>query len=471
MLDRTTVLTQTHQRYRLFLVAADLIGLAATWILAFYLRFHTSIVPVTKGIPRFDAYAALMVPITFLWLLVLVSGGAYREGVIMQRSKIAFRVLRLHALAFTLFMALTYLVSDYRFSRVTLMYFAVLSGIYLFASRLSYRTLIRLLYGRENNRRKVAIVGAGDTARAIAERICKHPELGLQLVGFFTNAEPSSGKLPAPVLGAYEDVVLRAQKLGLQQIVLAIPRQDSGALDRLLHDLRSSVIAVEYAPDIQDFLVFGCAVEDFAGFPVLGLNEPPTPFLGLVVKRLMDLALSFAGLLVLSPFLLLIALLVKLTSRGPIFYGQERMGLDGQTFKMWKFRSMRMDAEATSGPVWAKPNDDRRTPIGAFLRATSVDELPQLWNVLRGEMSLVGPRPERPQFVEQFQNSIPSYMHRHRVKAGLTGWAQVNGWRGDTSLEKRIEYDLYYIKNWTLIFDFKILLLTLFKGIINKNAY
>jgi exopolysaccharide biosynthesis polyprenyl glycosylphosphotransferase len=212
-------------------------------------------------------------------------------------------------------------------------------------------------------------------------------------------------------------------------------------------------------------------VEDFDQIPVLALNETAIDPLGAFFKRLMDLVGSAAALLIFSPIYLATALAIKLTSRGPIFYGQERMSVDGSTFRMWKFRSMKVNAEEKTGAVWAVPNDDRRTSIGSFLRKTSLDEIPQFWNVFVGEMSLVGPRPERPEFVHQFRGNIPKYMLRHKVKAGITGWAQVNGWRGDTSLEKRIECDLYYIRHWSLALDCKILALTFLKGFIHKNAY
>jgi exopolysaccharide biosynthesis polyprenyl glycosylphosphotransferase len=192
---------------------------------------------------------------------------------------------------------------------------------------------------------------------------------------------------------------------------------------------------------------------------------------GSLAKRAVDVLLSLLGLIALSPVLAFLAILIKATSAGPVLYSQERMGLDGRPFQMFKFRSMRQDAEAVSGAVWAKPVDDRRTPVGAFLRRTSLDELPQLWNVLVGDMSLVGPRPERPVFVERFRTEIPAYMLRHKVKAGITGWAQVNGWRGDTSLTDRVACDLYYIQNWSLNLDLKILVMTLWRGFVNKNAY
>jgi exopolysaccharide biosynthesis polyprenyl glycosylphosphotransferase len=224
-------------------------------------------------------------------------------------------------------------------------------------------------------------------------------------------------------------------------------------------------------PDVHRYITLGCEVENFYGFPVVRLNDSPMIGWGAMAKRTTDVIGSVFALIMLSPLLFLIGVLVKLTSRGPILYAQERMGLDGSTFKMLKFRSMKADAESRSGAVWAQAVDDRRTAFGTFLRKTSLDELPQFWNVLRGDMSLVGPRPERPVFVDKFRSEIPLYMLRHKVKSGITGWAQVNGWRGNTSLARRIECDIFYIRNWSYALDLKILLFTLWKGFINKNAY
>jgi Undecaprenyl-phosphate glucose phosphotransferase len=274
------------------------------------------------------------------------------------------------------------------------------------------------------------------------------------------------------VLGTYKDAAGVAEKIaGLDEIVVALPRAAADQQDEILRSLGDTVHNVHLVPDLYDYIVVGCSVEDFDSVPVLALNESPIDPVGAFGKRCFDVFVSATALALLSPLYLFVALLVKATSRGPIFYGQERMGLDNHTFLMWKFRSMRTDAEKETGAVWANKHDDRRTPIGAFLRSTSLDEIPQFWNVLRGDMSLVGPRPERPEFVYQFRGHVPRYMLRHKVKTGITGWAQINGWRGDTSLEKRIECDLYYIRNWSLFFDIKILLLTAVRGFIHKNAY
>src|SRR5262249_1753199 len=224
-------------------------------------------------------------------------------------------------------------------------------------------------------------------------------------------------------------------------------------------------------PDLLQVIALRARLEDLDGVPVININDVPLQGFNTIVKRSIDVVISGTALVVLAVPIALLALLVRLTSRGRVFYYQERMGLDGKSITIVKFRSMYDDAEADTGPVWARENDPRVTPLGRFLRRSNLDELPQLWNVLRGDMSIVGPRPEGPHFVEQFKHRIPSYMLRHKVKAGLTGWAQVNGWRGNTSIEKRIEYDLYYIEHWSVRLDLKIMWLTLLRGFFHKHAY
>lgn len=228
---------------------------------------------------------------------------------------------------------------------------------------------------------------------------------------------------------------------------------------------------VKVIPDIFELILLKSHVEELDGIPIVDVSHTPLTGWPSLVKRVIDIAGSMVALVLFSPIMLLIALLIKSTSKGPVFFRQQRMGLDGKPFSMLKFRTMHQDAEKHTGPIFSSPGDPRKTRFGHFLRKSSLDELPQLFNVLRGDMSLVGPRPERPTFVEQFKRTIPQYMLRHKVKAGMTGWAQVNGWRGDTSIKKRIEFDIFYIENWSFSFDFKILWLTLTKGSFHKNAY
>jgi Undecaprenyl-phosphate glucose phosphotransferase len=254
-------------------------------------------------------------------------------------------------------------------------------------------------------------------------------------------------------------------------VFIALPHSDYGRLQTVLNEIGDDPVAIHFVPDIFGLTSLRGGVEEFETVPFIHLRESPLYGWNRVLKRGFDLVFGAVALLVALPLMLAIAVALKLSSPGPVLYAQERMGLDGRRFRMLKFRTMRPDAEATTGPTWARPDDPRRTHLGAVLRRYSLDELPQLWHVLRGDMSLVGPRPERPSFVEEFRRRVPGYMLRHKVKAGVTGWAQINGWRGDTSIERRIEHDLYYIERWSLGFDFRILISTLWRGIFNRNAY
>ncbi|MGZ3712715.1 MAG: undecaprenyl-phosphate glucose phosphotransferase, partial [Bdellovibrionota bacterium] len=404
-----------------------------------------------------------------LWLTVFSYFQMYRSSRITRRTAELAKVLRAHGTALAIFVILAWVLTEYRFSRVVIAYFALIAGAYLLLSRLILRNILRNLVTKGFRTRQVLVVGTGLSARAVVDRMRRMPELGFHVRGYLSADGLPDPTLKSPVLGRYDEIA--AKLSGIDEIIVALPRAEAERQDEILRALGDAVQNVQLVPDLYEYIVVGCNVENFDELPVLALNESPIDPMGAFWKRCFDFTLSSAALLVLSPLFLLIALAVKLTIRGPIFYGQERIGMDGTTFQMWKFRSMILDAEKETGAVWAKKGDDRRTPIGAFLRSTSLDELPQFWNVLWGQMSLVGPRPERPEFVYQFRGHVPRYMLRHKVKAGITGWAQINGWRGDTSLEKRIECDLYYIRNWSLFFDVKILALTAVRGFIHKNAY
>jgi Undecaprenyl-phosphate glucose phosphotransferase len=274
-----------------------------------------------------------------------------------------------------------------------------------------------------------------------------------------------------PVIGTTSDVARIVEARGIDTVFLALPLEAHRAMFSVLRDVGRTVADVRVVPDLLQHITFRAGVEDLDGLPVVHLTQTPLTGWMSLTKRALDIGISLGALAVFSPLFGLIALAIRLEDRGAVFYRQTRMGLDGRPFDILKFRSMRPGAEDESGPVWSAPDDPRRTRVGRFLRATSLDELPQLLNVLRGEMSLVGPRPERPEFVRDFKDRFPQYMVRHRVRAGMTGWAQVNGWRGNTSLSKRIEYDLYYIENWSLALDLKILWMTVKHGFLHRNAY
>ncbi len=315
-------------------------------------------------------------------------------------------------------------------------------------------------------------IGDGLAFKALLDRLERFPELGLQVVGTVSardSVPPSFGS--RRFLGHYSDISAVLSTIKVDEVLIALPPEQGQELDRILDLLKDETLDICVVPDLHQYVTLGCEVEDFDGLPLVRLNDSPVIGFGALAKRVTDIVASAVALVILSPLLALIALGVRLNSPGPIFYVQERMGLDGVSFRMLKFRSMRIDAEQESGAIWARANDNRRTGFGALLRKTSLDELPQLWNVLLGDMSLVGPRPERPVFVRKFRNQVPHYMLRHKVRAGITGWAQVNGWRGNTSLDRRIECDLFYIRHWSYLLDLKILTMTLWKGFVDKNAY
>jgi Undecaprenyl-phosphate glucose phosphotransferase len=273
-----------------------------------------------------------------------------------------------------------------------------------------------------------------------------------------------------PVLGPTREIESIVQERDVHQVFVALPLEAHRKMLRILQAVSRECVEIKLVPDILQYATINASLEDVDGTPVINLSQVPLQGWSSLIKRAMDVVLSLAALAVLLPFFPLLAALIWLEDRGPIFYRQERMGLDGRSFMILKFRSMRVNAESSTGPVWAIKNDPRRTRVGELLRRWSLDELPQLWNVLKGEMSLIGPRPERPAFVNEFKHKIPQYMLRHRVKSGITGWAQVHGWRGNTSIRKRIQYDLYYIENWSLKLDLKILWMTVRKG-LRENAY
>ena len=342
------------------------------------------------------------------------------------------------------------------FSRVWFLLWAIMSILLLWVERLCIYLFLRTLRRKGFNLRHVALVGSGAAAENIKKRLSAAGWSGYKIVLDVPRADPGS-------LAALESAVV-------DEVWLALSFSEEQAIKDALHALRHSTASIRFAPDLFALRLVNHGMSDVLGMPMYDLSTSPMTGVNQLIKWLEDKLLSALILLLISPLMLVLALGVKLTSRGPVFYRQQRVGLNNQPFNMLKFRSMPVDIEK-DGVRWGGSATKATTRFGQFIRKTSLDELPQFINVLRGDMSIVGPRPERPMFVEQFKEEIPDYMKKHLVKAGITGWAQVNGWRGDTDLKTRIEYDLYYIENWSLWFDIKIILLTIFKGFVNKHAY
>jgi putative colanic acid biosynthesis UDP-glucose lipid carrier transferase len=353
----------------------------------------------------------------------------------------------------------------------------IIWGVAGFASLLAFRILRYSVfkYARKNelNIRRVGLVGTQPFASQIADKIREADWTGLKVSAFFgiEDAGEVTDREQIPNARRLSELPASISSLDLDEIWITLPLSHERILKKILYELRHQTITIRYVPQLSDLPLLNQSVSEFAGIPVLNLSETPMRGFNLIAKNIEDVVLSSLILVLISPLMLVIALGIKLTSPGPILYRQQRMGWNGKPFDMLKFRSMPVDAESCSGPVWATPDHNRATRFGAFLRRTSLDELPQFLNVLRGDMSIVGPRPERPVFVEKFKDEIPGYMKKHMVKAGITGWAQINGWRGNTDLSKRIECDLFYIENWSLWFDVKIIFLSVFKGFKHVNAY
>jgi putative colanic acid biosynthesis UDP-glucose lipid carrier transferase len=359
------------------------------------------------------------------------------------------------------------------FSRVWSIYWIVAGFVVHAAARGGIRVTLRALRSRGYNVRRMAIVGAGGLGREIAERIRRTPWSGLDIRGFYDDDPALANRSidGVPVLGSVERMLDDLDRGGLDQVWIALPLRAEVRVRALLEALRRHPVQVRFVPDIFNFTLLHHSMTEIAGLPVINLTDSPLDGPNLILKQVEDFVLSLVILIVASPLMLLIAIGVKLSSPGPVFFSQERVTWNGQRFRILKFRTMPLDAEASSGPVWSTRDERRATPFGAFLRRTSLDELPQFFNTLRGEMSVVGPRPERPEFVERFKHEIPGYMQKHLVKAGITGWAQVNDFRGDSDVHERIQCDLYYIENWSVWFDLRIIALTLVHVCRSRNAH
>jgi putative colanic acid biosysnthesis UDP-glucose lipid carrier transferase len=363
--------------------------------------------------------------------------------------------------------------SGIAFSRAWSLYLIAFGIVIHFTFRAVTRLVLRQLRSRGYNQRFVVIVGAGRLGQEIARRLGLTPWSGLSVRSFYDDDPALEGKAleGVEVKGSIDDLASDLAQNPVDQIWIALPLRADARIRELLLQLRRHSVEVRLVPDIFNFALLNHSMTEVAGLPVINLTESPLSGRSRMLKGAEDFVLSFVLLVLAAPVMLLVAIGVKMSSPGPVFYGQDRVTWNGRRFRMHKFRTMSVDAETSTGPVWSKAGERRATRFGAFLRRTSLDELPQLWNVVRGDMSLVGPRPERPQFVEQFRQQIPGYMQKHLVKAGITGWAQVNDLRGDTDLTRRIEYDLYYIDNWSFMFDLRILCLTLWHILTSRNAH
>jgi exopolysaccharide biosynthesis polyprenyl glycosylphosphotransferase len=444
--------------YTALLKVADAATALGVWYLCWYLRFHTSWFPVTKGLPELSNYDRVAVPLVVVLSLMLHVVGAYRRDRIHFGFRALKKVIEASILGTLVFVATCYFLGERDYSRLFLGLYAGLLAVCLCLERGVFHLLWRRWLSRGTRKIRVLLVGSGDLLRMYVDKIRRREPYPVDWVGHVELGQEA--RLAEMLADTHPD-----------QVVVSYPERANAEYARILEILSEELVDVKVLPDFGRYSTFTYVARDELGIPLLAFNQISVGNTDRAMKRMLDIVGAMFFLVVASPLYAALAIAIKATSRGPVFFSQERVGADGARFRIYKFRTMRTDAEAITGPVWAVENDPRTTSLGKWLRRTSLDEIPQFWNVLKGDMSLVGPRPERPEFVAQFRREIPKYMLRHKMKSGITGWAQINGWRGNTSLNERIKHDLYYIGHWSHLFDVKILCLTLIRGFVHRHAY
>ena len=439
----------------------DSIFVALSWWLSYLTRFSL----IEGGEDGLQWEFAKITPfLVIITLYFFKKAELYRSLRFSSRYKEIFSVLRGNSSAVIGLVILFYFVSEEKISRLTIIIYWIISSIVLVSARLIVRNTLRSFRKKGRNLRHVLVIGNSRLLIDYIETAKKFKDSGIRFKGWVDSGGLSKKYSIPEITVPYKEVSKP------DSIIIAYEGKDSAKAHEFIASNYNDIVPIQLLPDLSYSMV-GHQIEDFGGIPLLSVNQPSFSTIELILKRTLDFFGALIGSILISPILFIIAVGVKLSSPGPLLFGQRRVGYDGSEFTMWKFRSMKLATDDKDKTEWSNKDNPRKTKFGSFLRKTSLDELPQLLNVILGHMSLVGPRPEQPFFVEKFRHEIPGYMLKHKMKPGITGWAQVNGWRGDTSIYKRIECDIYYIKNWSFWFDVKILFLTIFKGFLNKNAY
>ena len=459
-------------------VLLDILVTVVAYALAWFIVISGKVLPLDEGVLKPQVYFMALIFIVPIYLILYASFHLYVPKRIQgRRSELAnickANVIGLMLFTFVLFGLRRFVSHLSYFSTKMILAFFAANIILLEAERISIRIFLRSLRTNGYNQKHVLLIGYSRAAEGFIDRVSVNPEWGYHVQGILDDHRPAGfAYKKVQVLGPTNHLEDFLASNTLDEIAITLSIKEYSNLEQIVAACEKSGVHTKFIPDYNNIIPTIPYMEDLQGLPVIHIRHVPlTGVFNATMKRIVDLAGALFGLIVFSPLMLVTALLIKITSPGPVLFSQERIGLHNRPFKMYKFRSMEVQDPGRERSQWTTPHDPRVTPVGRFIRKTSIDEIPQFFNVLIGNMSLVGPRPERPLFVEKFKEEIPRYMIKHQVRPGLTGWAQVNGYRGDTSITRRIEHDLYYIENWSLGFDFKIMFLTVFKGFINKNAY
>lgn len=456
------------------LVLIDALFLAGSFILGYMIKFYILGDGPGVGVLPLSSYIYVLPFIVVGYLLIYLWTNVYtpkRTVSIWVEAGVLIRanIVGLGALLIVLFG----IIHERPYARSVIVLFFILSNLFQIIFRVLVRASLKKFRRKGYNKKHILLVGYSRSAEGYLDRIRNNPEWGYNVVGILDNEVPvGADYYGTKVIGTFDDLEKFISENTFDEIAITLSLKDYDFFENLVWRCEKQGIHTKFVPDYNSIVPTKPFTEDLDGLAVVNIRYVPLSNSGnRFIKRLVDIFGSLFGIIITSPIMIITAIIVKCTSKGPILFKQERVGFHGKNFKMYKFRSMRVQSESEEKKGWTVKGDPRVTPFGSFIRKTSIDELPQLFNILKGDMSLVGPRPERPQYVEKFREEIPRYMVKHQVRPGLTGWAQVNGLRGDTSIKKRIEYDIYYIENWTFFFDIKIIIMTFFTGFINKNAY
>lgn len=455
-----------------FHVFMDACIIAFSYVAAYYIRLESGIFPIDEFAGRLDTstYILPVILIVPLYLLLYAVFYLYTPKRVQGRRLELSNIIKANTVGLLIFIVALYMIEMVHFSRQMIFIFYGINIVLETLGRNAIRYILRSFRERGYNLKHILLVGYSRAAEAYIDRIIANPQWGYLVRGILDD-HVKSGTIykGVKVLGRIDNLMVILPENRLDEIAITLSINEYARLEEIVNMCEKSGIHTKFIPDYNHMIPTKPYTEDLLGLPVINIrNVPLTNTINMVAKRIMDIVGASMALVLFSPIMLLVAALIKVTSPGPILFKQERVGLHNRPFQMYKFRSMEVREEKNG---WTTKNDPRVTTIGKIIRKLSIDELPQLYNVLCGDMSLVGPRPERPFYVEKFKEEIPRYMVKHQVRPGMTGWAQINGYRGDTSIRKRIDCDLYYIENWTVGLDIKILFLTIFKGFINKNAY
>ena len=465
------MIKENQKHFNRLQVLIDAFVLVFSYVMAWVIKFQ--ILKNDDGKLPFKVYMLAMVAIVAVYLVLYHMFNLYTPKRVQGRRLELWNIVKANAVGMALILGVLYLIKLIDFSRWMLFYFVVLNVVLETIARNLIRYFLRSIRRNGYNLKHIVLVGYSRAAEEYIDRILDNPQWGYKIRGILDDhIEAGTEYRGIKVIGRIANLMVILPENRLDEIAITLGLSEYYRLEEIVNLCEKSGVQTKFIPDYNRVIPTKPYTEDILGLPVINIRHVPlTNTFYAAMKRTMDIAGALCAIILFSPVMLFSAIMIKITSPGPLIFKQERVGLHNHTFMMYKFRSMDVQAPEKEKSKWTVKNDPRVTNFGKFMRKTSIDELPQLFNVLKGEMSLVGPRPERPFFVEKFKEEIPRYMIKHQVRPGMTGWAQVNGYRGNTSIKKRIEYDLYYIENWTLGLDVKILFLTIFKGFINKNAY